>query len=235
MEMKKTRRFVVSAVLMLMAIALVAMPASAQKATTGGWGCGMGMGGGVGMGRGMGPAFTQDQLDRIQKIHEKYADQRAELTNKLKAIMVEAREKSSDTPDFNAIEQRMEEVSKLRLQLSKLRLKIQQETWPLLTDDQKVLFGRSIGHMGSGMRDHACGHGARGWSRGGRGMNRGMCGMGGRAWGGQMMQGAPGHPGMGPGQGMGPGAGSRQGWGMGGGTMPWCPYNQQQNEEPKPE
>jgi hypothetical protein len=171
----------------------------------------------------MGPAFTQEQLEQIEKIHDRYADRRAELTNRLKVIMLETEEMLADdgAPDFKALERTIEETAEIRVELAKIRLEIHQEIRPLLDDDQKVLFDRGIGRLlrgGRGARD-----GARGMARPGmRAMGRGqaMCapggfgGMGGGAgggMGGRMGGGKSGGPGMGGGPGQ-------------VGMAPWCPF-----------
>ena len=97
----------------------------------------------------MPPDLLQEQLEQIDKIHDKYNDERAELTNRLKVIMVEASEADTDgEPDYAAIERNIEEVAEIRVQLAKLRLQIHREIRPLLDDDQKVLFDRSLAAQG---------------------------------------------------------------------------------------
>jgi Spy/CpxP family protein refolding chaperone len=205
--MKTRKRAVTIAVLVLMGIALVTLPSVAAKGRS----AGRGMRGGMGMG----PAFTQEQLDKIEKIHDKYADQRAELTNRLKVLRLEGKDLvEADSPDFNAIESKIEEISKVKLDLVKLRLTIHKEIRPLLDDDQKTLFDRGIGRLlgGWGGMDHGrMGH------MDGRGMSGGRCMMGGPGMrGGHAAMGGPGM--MGGGCMMG-------GPGMGGSDElpPWCP------------
>ncbi len=207
--MKGKKKLVMIMVLSLIGLSLVTVPAMAMRGRAAGR-CT------PGMGRGMGPAFTEEQQEQVKKIHEKYADSRAELTNRLKVIALEADEAIGDgEPDYDAIENRIEETSKIKVELAKLRLRIHKEIRPLLDDDQKVLFD----------------HGLRGGMRGGRGGHPGMMGrrsMGGGMMGGRMMGGPGGHPGMmgHPGTGGGmmgdPGAGPR----MGGQFQmhPWCPF-----------
>ncbi|MBN2565389.1 MAG: hypothetical protein JXB46_06730 [Candidatus Eisenbacteria bacterium] len=215
--MKRSKRVAIIAVLMFAGIALLAVPAMGRRGGSGGWD--------RGSGRGIGPAFTQDQLDKIEKIHEKYADQRAELSNRLKAIMVDAQDKrDGGEPDFNAIEKTMTEVSDIRLKLAKLHLNIQKEIRPLLDDDQKVLFDRGLGRMMGGDM----------WARGGRAGGMMGAGRDGRTMGGMcptgrggMGHGMQGHPGMGTGMGRG------MGMGPGGGQMnaPWCPFADDDGED----
>jgi len=144
--MKSKKRFVAVLALVLMGVALLSVPAGARM--------GRAARGARGVGRGMGPAFTEEQLEQIEKIHDSYADERAELTNRLKVIMVEAHDvDSDDTPDFNAIERNIEEVADIRVKLAKLRLQIHKEIRPLLDDDQQVLFDRGLAmklHSGGG-------------------------------------------------------------------------------------
>jgi Spy/CpxP family protein refolding chaperone len=215
-EMKRSKRAAIIAVLILTGVALIAVPAVARNGRAAR---------GCGAGRGMGPAFTEEQLEQIESIHDKYSDRRAELTNRLKVIMVDAHESMGEgEPDFNAIERRMEEVADIRLDLAKLRLTIHKEIRPLLDDDQKVLFDRGLGRI---LHGGTAGRRGQGMMDGRRGM------MGG--------QGVPGRPGAGSrmgmeqgmgrgtgrgmhGMGHGTGMGMGQGMGRGGEMMPWCPF-----------
>ena len=186
--MKSKRRIITIAVLAFAGIALIALPAAALRGRDGGMAMGKGMG--------MGPAFTDEQQEKIEKIHDKYNDERAELTNRLKVLMLEGQElMEADTPDFDAMENRIEEVGVVKVELAKLRLSIHKEIRPLLDDDQKVLFDRGLGRMlhGGMAGDRSC-HpgmmgrsGMRGGTRGGMrghgsahpGMMMGRGGMGG--------------------------------------------------------
>lgn len=201
----RKRKLVTIVVLALTGVALIAVPAVAMRGRMGG--------GQRGMGRGMGPAFTDEQQEQIETIREKYSDERAELTNRLKVIMVEAQEADTDgEPDYGALERNIEEVAEIRVQLAKLRLEIHKEIRPLLDDDQKVLFDRGLAGVLRG------GFGGRGGHPGMMGRRGGM-GRGGMRNGG-MGRGAMGPGGMGgcmPGQ---PGMGR----GMGAGVNPWCPF-----------
>ncbi|MFH1689468.1 MAG: hypothetical protein ABIE42_04435 [Candidatus Eisenbacteria bacterium] len=200
----KKRKLITIVVLALVAVALIAVPAVAMRGRAGG--------GHRGMGRGMGPAFTAEQQEQIEKIQDNYNDDRAELTNRLKVIMLEARDVEDDAaPDYGAIENTIEEVSAIKVKLAKLRLQIHKEIRPLLDDDQKVLFDRGLGgllHGGMGGQGHPGMMGRRGGMGGG-----GMMGRGGA-------KGGPGSA-MGARSAMG-------GPGMGGGTpgqmTPWCPF-----------
>ena len=135
--MKSKKRFAAVLVLVLMGVALLSVPAGARM--------GRAARGARGAGRGMGPAFTEEQQEQIEKIHDSYADERAELTNRLKVIMVEAHNvDSDDAPDYKAIERNIEEAAEIHVKLAKLRLKVHKEIRPLLDDDQKVLFDRGL-------------------------------------------------------------------------------------------
>lgn len=181
--MKSKKRVVTIAVVSLLGLALVAAPAVAKRGAADG----RGRGEGVAMVR-RGPAFTEEQQEKIQEIHERHADERARLTNRLKVIGVEMRDLvQSDNPDLNALENKIEEASEVRLELTKMRLSIHSEIRPLLDDDQKVLFdrslGRLIGRMGGGGFDRSGGRmdrpGMRGGAMSGEG-RMGPCGaMGG--------------------------------------------------------
>ena len=199
--MRSKKRVITVVVLALAGVALIALPTAAFRGHAGGMG--------QGKGTGMGPTFTDEQMEKIEKIHDGYNDERAELTNRLKVIMLEAHDAvAEDTPDFDAIERRIDEMTEVKGDLAKLRLRIHKEIRPLLDDDQKVLFDRGLGRMlHGGMAGGRDGHpgmmgrgGMRDGMRGGmRGGTRG--GMGG---------GMPGHAGMGG------GAGYQM--------MPWYPF-----------
>ncbi len=198
-------------VLALALVAAVAMPAAAQMRGSGWAGRGMGRGGC------MGPQFTADQQEQIQKIHEKYDAQRVELANRLGVLRGEMQDlvAAEGEPDFKAIEKKMEDMSDVRLQLSKLRLRIHQDIRPLLTDDQKKLFDSGLGFgMMRGMRGGFGGPGQmRHDAMGGRGTRgRGMTGRGrGCGMAVPMIGQTPGGPGA---------RANNQGWVPG----PYCPY-----------
>ncbi len=190
--MRSKKRVITVVVLALAGVALIALPAAALRGRAGGMGMAKGMG--------MGPAFTDEQMEKMEKIHDKYNDERAELTNRLKVIMLEAHDVvAGETPDFNAIERRIEEAAEVKVKLAKLRLKMHKEIRPLLDDDQKVLFDRGLGRMlHGGMAGHpgmrggmrgGMGDGMRGSMRGGMrgGMGGGMPGRAGMGGGNQMM------------------------------------------------
>jgi len=212
--MRSKKRVITVVVLALAGVALIALPTAAFRGHAGG------MGQGKGTGMGMGPTFTDEQMEKIEKIHDKYNDERAELTNRLKVIMLEAHDAvAEDTPDFDAIERRIDEMMEVKGDLAKLRLRIHKEIRPLLDDDQKVLFDRGLGRM------------LRGGMGGGRGCHPGMMGRGGKGDGvrGGMRGGMHGGMGGGMGGGMhgGMGGGMPGRAGMGGAghqMMPWCPF-----------
>jgi Spy/CpxP family protein refolding chaperone len=179
----KRSKVILIALIVLVAAAAVAAPAIARR----------------GEGRrahprgGMMPQFTAEQQERIEAIHEEYNDERAELTNRAKVLRLELGEIIEDgEPDFDAIEDKLEEIARVRLDLVKLRLKIHKEVRPLLDEDQRTLFDQGLARMVErGPAGERCGRMGRG---GGRGMHprAGMCPMMGR---GPM----GGHPGMGSG------------------------------------
>jgi len=205
--MRSKKRVITVAVLALAGVALIALPAAALRGRAGG-----GMGMAKGMGMAMGPAFTDEQMEKMEKIHDKYDDERVELSNRLKVIMLEAHDVvAGETPDFNAIERRIEEAAEVKVKLAKLRLKMHKEIRPLLDDDQKVLFDRGLGRMlHGGMGGHP---GMRGGMRGGMDGHPGMMGRGGVRGG--MGGGMPGRVGMGGGNQM----------------MPWCPFADADSDE----
>lgn len=184
----------------LVLVAAVAMPAAARGGASP-RGRGMGRGGSC-----MGPQFTTEQQDQIKKIHDKYDAKRVELSNRLDVLQVEMQDlvAAKGEPDFKAIEKKMEDISAVRLDLSKLRLRIHQDVRPLLTDDQKTLFDSRLGlGMMHGMRGgfggpgHMRNGGMRAGRMGGAMMGQVPGGMGGCA----MMGQAPGgmNGGMNPG------------------------------------
>jgi Spy/CpxP family protein refolding chaperone len=181
----KRSKIILTAMIVLLAAAVVAAPALARR------------GGGRGdrPRGGLMPELTNEQQERIEAIHDKHNDERAELTNRAKVLALDLQEMVGDgEPDFNGIERKLEEISKVRLDLMKLRLRIHKEIRPLLDEDQRTLFDRGL---------------ARVVGRGGMVDGRGMCGMcpmggpGAMTGGRQMMGQRP--MGRGMGQGMGPG------------------------------
>ena len=208
--MRSKKRVITIVVLALAGVALIALPAAALRGRTGGRGMAKGMG--------MGPAFTDEQLEQMEKIHDRYNDERAELSNRLKVLMLEGQDAvDGGTPDFNAIERKIEDMGEVKVKLAKLRLAIHKEIRPLLDDDQKVLFDRGLGRMiHGGMAGHGVGHpGVMGHGGMRDGMRGGMrCGTGG-----------PGaaHPGMMGRGAMGGGTPGRAGMGHGNQMMLWCP------------
>lgn len=209
--MKSKKRIITIVVLALAGVALIALPTAAFRGHAGGMGMGKGMG--------MGPAFTDEQLEKIEKIHDGYNDERAELTNRLKVIMLEAHDAvADDTPDFDAIERRIDEMMEVKGDLAKLRLRIHKEIRPLLDDDQKVLFDRGLGRVLHG--------GMGGGMGGGRACHPGMMGRGGMRGGMRGDVPGGGRPGMMGRGGMGGGMPGHAGMGGGAGyqMMPWCPF-----------
>ena len=222
--MKSRKRVITIAVLALAGIALIALPAAAFRGRAGG------MGMAKGMGMAAGPAFTDEQLEQMEKIHDRYDDERVELSNRLKVLILEAHDVvAGEAPDFNAIERRIEEVSEVRVKLAKLRLKMHKEIRPLLDDDQKVLFDSGLGRMlHGGMGGPGAGHPGmmgRGGMRGGMGggMRDGMRGGAGGP--------GAGHPGMMGRGGVGGGMPGRTGMGGGNQMMPWCPFADADSDE----
>ena len=141
------------------------------------------------MGGGMGPAFTIEQKEEMTEIREGFDEERVGLTNKMKVMHLEMQELlGADDVDFGKIERMIDNVTELRGEMTKLRLRQHVAIRKILDDDQRVLFdkgfGRILGHGGrGGMMD--CGPmGSRG------GMMSGHDGM----MGGRMMSQ---HPGMG--------------------------------------
>ncbi len=214
--MKSKKRVITVVVLALAGVALIALPTAAFRGHAGGMGMGKGMG--------MGPAFTDEQMEKIEKIHDRYNDERAELTNRLKVIMLEAHDAvADDTPDFDAIERRIDEMMEVKGDLAKLRLRIHKEIRPLLDDDQKVLFDRGLarmlhGGMGGGRAGHPGMMGRGGMRSGMRGGMRGDMPGGGR-------------PGMRGGMGGGMPGRAGMGGGMAYQMMPWHPFADADSDE----
>jgi Spy/CpxP family protein refolding chaperone len=166
----KKRTLVLASLVLLAGALMIATPAIAQR--------GQGMAGRA-MGRGgwFGFGLTSDQQEQVQKIQDKYNDNRVNLENRLKALRVEMGDLlKADTPDFGAIEKKLTEISGVRLDLAKLRLRIHQDIRPLLNDDQKVLFDRGLGRrVGRGGRfGGQCVQPGAGWMMGGRRGSREM-------------------------------------------------------------
>lgn len=196
----KRSKVILVVLIALFTAAVVATPALAKR----------GSGRGAHPRGGLMPQFTTEQQERIEAIHEKYDDERVELTNRAKVLALGLKDLVGDgEPDFDGIEDRIEEISRVRLDLMKLRIRIHKEIRPLLDEDQRTLFDQGLAHL--------VGHGGAGGRRGGmmgRGAMSGMCPMGGQgpmAGQGRMMgqhqtmgRGSTDCP-FGMGQGMGPG------------------------------
>ena len=188
----KRSKVVLTAMIVLLAAAAVTTPALARRGGARGDRPRVGM---------MMPELTTEQQEKVEAIQEKYNDQRAELTNRAKVLALELEDMvGSDEPDFNGIESKIEDISKVRLDLLKLRLRIHKEVRPLLNEDQRKLFDQGLarivgrgGMMGQWGMSGTCPMGGPGAQRGQR-MMMGQCPMGG-PMGGQGMMGR----GMGPG------------------------------------
>jgi Spy/CpxP family protein refolding chaperone len=152
---------------------------------------------------GLMPELTAEQKEQIEEIHEKYSDERAELTNRAEVLALELGDLVGDgEPDFNGIEDKLEEISRVRLDLMKLRLRIHREIRPLLDEDQKMLFDRGLARLverrAAGGRRGMMGRGGR-WGQRAMGGRQSMMGHGpmgghfgtGRGSGPGMMQGGP--------------------------------------------
>jgi Spy/CpxP family protein refolding chaperone len=180
--MKRSNILMAGLVAVLIA-GLIAAPALARWGDAGAQRGQRGAGFGRGMGRHFGPEFTSEQIESIEEIHEKYRDEQVELRNSLKAGALELQEIfGSGDPDFAAVERKIEDMSKLRVELMKMRIRIHKEIRPLLSEDQQLLFdkafARAVGRFGG------AGHGGS-WSgdrprgrRPMRGHKPGMHGMG---------------------------------------------------------
>jgi len=120
------------------------------------------------------PVFTDEQKEEIKAIHERYEEERVELSNRIRVLRMEMNDLlGADEPDFDDIEDKLEAVHAVRLEQAKLRLRIHQDVRPLLSDDQRALFDRGFGRMGLGMMR---GDGPGMMDCGGRpGMGQGMC------------------------------------------------------------
>jgi len=161
----KRSRVILIALVALFAVTMVVTPALARRE-----------GGRRAHARGgMMPQFTAEQQEQIKAIHEKYNDERAELTNRAKVLALELQDFVGDgEPDFDGIEDKLEQISKVRLDLLKLRIRIHREVRPLLDEDQRTLFDQGLARL--------VGHGRAGEGRGmmGRDGGRGMRPMMGR-------------------------------------------------------
>ena len=184
-------RVILALVVATVVLAAVAAPALAR------WGHGM-RGGDPGRGMMLRPQFTDEQEQAIQKIRDKYEDQRVGLHNKLGVAADELRKLlEADSPDLGKVETKIEEMAGLRLEIVKQRLRQHGDIRGLLDADQRVLFDRGLGRIfGDGMPGCQM-----------RGMGPGACGVGPGARPGMSgpccpMGAAPGMPGAGPGAGM---------------------------------
>ena len=191
--MKRTR-FVAVVLAAALVMGLVATTAVAQRGQV----AGVGRGDRAAGMRAAGPVFTDEQKEEMKEIHEKYDDERVELANRARVLQLEMGELlTADDPDFDDIEDKIEQIHAVRLELAKMRLRIHQEIRPLLTDDQRTLFDRGLCRMGERMMDGRGGMSGRGAGhRGmrGKGMCRGPAGTQGRQMQGQHGMGMWGQP-----------------------------------------
>jgi Spy/CpxP family protein refolding chaperone len=193
-ETMKRSNILTAGMVALLVAGLVAAPAAARWGDPGEHGGHGRAGCGQRMGHHFGPEFTSEQMESIEKIHEKYRDAQVELRNSLKASALELREIfESGDPDFGAVERKLEEMADVRLELMKTRIQIHKEVRPLLSEDQQVLFdkkfARAIGRIGgAGCHGHGSGDGPmgpcpmRGQRPGMRGMRMGDGGGEGFPW-----------------------------------------------------
>ncbi len=178
------------AALSLLSVAAVARPGGGPSTRRGG---GMGMSS-CRMDGGMRPSFTSEQREQMDEIRDGFEDERVELQNKIKVLHLEMKDLvASDNPDFGKLEGMIDDLSKLKADMMKLRLRQHRAMRDILDEDQRVLFDRGIGRM--------LGHGGRGGMA-----SPGRSGMG--AGPGRGMRGCRVSDGSGPGgmrMGMGPG------------------------------
>ena len=132
------------------------------------------------------PKLTNDQKAKIQEFRVAHMKEFTPLQNSIKEKQAHLNTlTSADKPDMNEVNKTIDEISKLKADLMKLRVAHQNQIRNILTDEQKVYFNAHIasgrGMMGQGMRNGKGMGNGRGM-RNGRGMgmnpqgpNKGQC------------------------------------------------------------
>lgn len=174
--MKKSGIKVLMMLISVIMISMISDPVIAQRPEDG-----KGLGPGPGPGRGdclaAIPGLTEEQLTAIEQLRVKHFRKveliRAEIGEK-EARLVTLR--LAEKEDVKAIDNTIDDISKLRGDLMKLREAHQREIKALLNDSQKAYFDAG---KGKGRKGDGCGRRGR-HEGGGRGMgygpgNRGEC------------------------------------------------------------
>ena len=174
------RKFVIIALVALLAVGTVSIAFSYGRGGRGGWG-------GPGMGRGPGIVdrekagldLTKEQLEKLQSLRTDFDKETLSLRNELELKALELRQLwTADELDEAAIIAKSKEVSDLQSQLEEKAIRHRLDAAKVLTKEQRTQFaargfrGRGLGGYGRGGgfgmgqgRDRGRGFGAprRGW------------------------------------------------------------------------
>jgi Spy/CpxP family protein refolding chaperone len=174
------RKFVIIALVALLAVGTVSVALSYGRGGRGGWG-------GPGMGRGTGIAdrgkagldLTKEQLEKLQSLRAEFDKETLSLRNELELKALELRQLwTADELDEEAIIAKSKEVSDLRSQIEEKMVRHRLDVAKVLTKEQRARFaargfrGHKLGEYGSGSdfgmgrgrgRGHGFGPPRRGW------------------------------------------------------------------------
>ena len=104
------------------------------------------------------PDITDDQKTKIKAIRTETMKQMLPLKNQMNEIRAQKRTLSTASKvDMKAINKKIDEQTKVKAEMMKLRAKSMQDIRALLTDDQRIVFD-----MHSGNKGKANGHSHRG-------------------------------------------------------------------------
>lgn len=126
------------------------------------------------------PDLTQAQRDQVKKLHTAMLKEILPIQNQILEKEAHLRTlTTAEKTDTKAIDKTIDEISKLRGDIQKKRMKFMMDTRALLTEDQRVVFDqfrlrKMNGHRGQGFgqgrgNGNGCGYG--------RGRGQGPCRM----------------------------------------------------------
>jgi Spy/CpxP family protein refolding chaperone len=98
------------------------------------------------------PDLTADQMKKIQKMRLDFQKEMLPLKTKIKAAKLDLQSMIMEEADQKAIDQKIEEIGKMKIELQKKRIAHWRAMRNLLTDEQKAVFDlHKFGH-----RDKRC-------------------------------------------------------------------------------
>jgi Spy/CpxP family protein refolding chaperone len=95
------------------------------------------------------PDLNADQVKKIQKLRLDFQKEMLPLKTKIKAAKLELQSLILEEVDQKEIDQKIEEIGKMKIDLQKKRVAHQRAIRNLLTDEQKAMFDlHKFGHRG---------------------------------------------------------------------------------------